>query len=132
MSSEVYIFAGGGTGGPLYPGLAVAEHVLKLRPEATVVFACSNRAIDRRILDPLPYAIVPQPVRPVPKNPKHAWAFLTAWVQSARLAKDMVRDLKPAAVLGLGGFAAVFEAHGVFPGAGGARCDDGGVHGASL
>ena len=106
MSSEVYIFAGGGTGGHLYPGLAVAEHVLKLRPEATVVFACSNRAIDRRILDPLPYAIVPQPVRPVPKNPKHAWAFLTAWVQSARLAKDMVRDLKPAAVLGLGGFAA--------------------------
>lgn len=106
MSSGVYIFAGGGTGGHLYPGLAVAEQVLKLRPEATIVFACSDRAIDRRILDPLAYAIVPQPVRPVPRSLRQFWPFLKAWVRSARLARDMVRDLAPAAVLGLGGFAA--------------------------
>ncbi len=106
MSNNVYIFAGGGTGGHLYPGLAVAEQILKLQPGATIVFACSNRAIDRRILDPLPYAIVPQAVRPVPRSPMQLWPFLKAWVQSARQARDMVHDLKPQAVLGLGGFAA--------------------------
>ncbi|MGA2265897.1 MAG: UDP-N-acetylglucosamine--N-acetylmuramyl-(pentapeptide) pyrophosphoryl-undecaprenol N-acetylglucosamine transferase [Phycisphaerae bacterium] len=106
MAEELYIFAGGGTGGHLYPGLAVAEELIARRPGAKVVFACSGRAIDRRILDPLPYVIVPQPVRPFPKNPSGWPGFLAAWAKSARLARRLVADLRPAGVLGLGGFAA--------------------------
>jgi UDP-N-acetylglucosamine--N-acetylmuramyl-(pentapeptide) pyrophosphoryl-undecaprenol N-acetylglucosamine transferase len=106
MSSETYIFAGGGTGGHLYPGLAVASELTRLRPGAKIVFACSNRDIDRRILDPLPYAVVPQPIRPLPRRPGDLLPFLRAWRASGRLARDLIRDLKPAAVLGLGGFAA--------------------------
>ena len=106
MNSEFYIFAGGGTGGHLYPGLAVAEELLRLKGEARVVFACSNRSIDRRILDPLPHAIVPQPVRPLPHRPSQIAPFLQAWMRSKTQAKEMLHDLKPAAVLGLGGFAA--------------------------
>jgi len=66
---SLYIFAGGGTGGHLYPGLAVAAELTRLDAQAKIVFACSNRAIDRKILDPLPYGIVPQPVRPIPRTP---------------------------------------------------------------
>lgn len=106
MSSEIYIFAGGGTGGHLYPGLAVADELTRLRPDARIVFACSSREIDRRILDPLPYAVVPQPIRPLPRRPGDLLPFLRAWRESGRLARELVRDLKPAAVLGLGGFAA--------------------------
>lgn len=106
INSNVFIFAGGGTGGHLYPGLAVAAELVKLRPDAKIVFACSNRAIDRRILDPLPYAIVPQPVRPIPSGFAGWVDFARAWVQSAAQARRMVADLKPQAVLGLGGFAA--------------------------
>jgi UDP-N-acetylglucosamine--N-acetylmuramyl-(pentapeptide) pyrophosphoryl-undecaprenol N-acetylglucosamine transferase len=101
-----YIFAGGGTGGHIYPGLAVAEELLRIQSDARIVFACSGRAIDRKILDPLPYAIVPQPVLPLPHKPGALFPFVRAYVASALLARDMIADLKPAAVLGLGGFAA--------------------------
>ena len=106
MTGPIYIFAGGGSGGHLYPALAVADELLRLRPEAKVVFACSGRAIDRRILQPLPHGIVVQPVRPLPRRAGEVPGFLWAWWRSRRLAGAMLADLKPAAVLGLGGFAA--------------------------
>ena len=106
MSGPVYIFAGGGTGGHLYPGIAVAEELMRIRPDAKVVFSCSSRQIDRRILDALPYAVVPQPIRPLPQSLAQGPSFLVAWWRSGTLARDMIRDLNPAAALGLGGFAA--------------------------
>ncbi|MFP4434760.1 MAG: UDP-N-acetylglucosamine--N-acetylmuramyl-(pentapeptide) pyrophosphoryl-undecaprenol N-acetylglucosamine transferase [Phycisphaerae bacterium] len=106
MHDAIYIFAGGGTGGHLYPGLAVAEELQRLHRNARVVMACSNRAIDRRILDMTPHAIVPQPVLPVPRSSRGWGKFLHAWRASRRLARDLLGDLQPRAVLGLGGFAA--------------------------
>jgi len=106
MTRPTYIFAGGGTGGHLYPGLAVAEELVGLQTEAQVVFACSNRAIDRQILSPLPYAMIPQPVAPMPRGLRGWGRFVRAYLASARLAGDLLRDLQPVAVLGLGGFAA--------------------------
>jgi UDP-N-acetylglucosamine--N-acetylmuramyl-(pentapeptide) pyrophosphoryl-undecaprenol N-acetylglucosamine transferase len=106
MASEIYIFAGGGTGGHLYPALATAGELLRLRPAARVVFACSERAIDRRILGPTPHAIVVQPVRPMPRRLRGWLGFARAYVASAMQARALVADLRPKAVLGLGGFAA--------------------------
>lgn len=107
MSGPVYIFAGGGTGGHLCPGLAVAERLQEIQPAARVVFACSDRQIDRRILSPTPHAFVPQPIRPLPRGPRGWGGFCRAWLASRRLARRLVGDLRPDAVLGLGGFAAV-------------------------
>jgi len=104
--SSSFIFAGGGTGGHLYPGLSVAGELSRLAGEATIVFACSNRAIDRRILDPLPYAVVPQAVEPLPRSAGKVWPFLRAWRASKAQARRMIADLRPRAVVGLGGFAA--------------------------
>ena len=106
MSRNTYIFAGGGTGGHLYPGLAVADELRRVDEDAVVVFACSNRSIDRQILDSLDYPVVPQPVLPLPKSPLKFVSFLRAWKQSKALASTLLNDLKPHAVLGLGGFAA--------------------------
>ncbi|MCY2929154.1 MAG: UDP-N-acetylglucosamine--N-acetylmuramyl-(pentapeptide) pyrophosphoryl-undecaprenol N-acetylglucosamine transferase [Planctomycetota bacterium] len=102
----IYLFAGGGTGGHLYPALAVAGELVRRQPAARVVFACSNRPIDRHILDAQPYGVVPQPVRPIPRGPRGWWGFWRAWRESRRLARDLIADLNPRAVLGLGGFAA--------------------------
>ncbi|MGC9454350.1 MAG: UDP-N-acetylglucosamine--N-acetylmuramyl-(pentapeptide) pyrophosphoryl-undecaprenol N-acetylglucosamine transferase [Phycisphaerae bacterium] len=102
----IFIFAGGGSGGHLCPGIAVADALKRRRPDAQVVFACSNRTIDRKLLKPLGYALVPQPVRPLPRGPRGWWRFMRAWVRSSLLARRMIADLRPSAVLGLGGFAA--------------------------
>ena len=106
MKRPVYIFAGGGTGGHLFPGLAVADELTALVPTARIVFACSDRDIDRRILTPTRHAVVAQPVRPMPRGPRGWVGFGRSLLAGARLAGDLVRDLRPAAVLGLGGFAA--------------------------
>ena len=107
-SGPIFILAGGGTGGHLYPGLAVAGALTDLEPDAQVVFACSGRTIDRRILDERPYGVVPQAVLPIPSTlcPLAWWAFWRAWRSSSKQSRDMLADLQPAGVLGLGGFAA--------------------------
>ncbi|MBN1555095.1 MAG: UDP-N-acetylglucosamine--N-acetylmuramyl-(pentapeptide) pyrophosphoryl-undecaprenol N-acetylglucosamine transferase [Phycisphaerae bacterium] len=106
MKSNTYIFAGGGTGGHLYPGLAVAEALRRIDPDAKVIFACSSRPIDREILDPLAYTPLPQPIQPFPRRITGLWRFWRGWRGSLTLAKDCISREQPRAVLGLGGFAA--------------------------
>ena len=106
VSEPIFIFAGGGTGGHVYPGLAVAGELVSLMPGAKIVFACSDRPIDRHILEPTPYAIVAQPVQPLPRSIAAAARFIRCYLASALQARQMLADLHPAAVLGLGGFAA--------------------------
>ncbi|MBS3734972.1 MAG: UDP-N-acetylglucosamine--N-acetylmuramyl-(pentapeptide) pyrophosphoryl-undecaprenol N-acetylglucosamine transferase [Phycisphaerae bacterium] len=107
MTGALYILAGGGTGGHLYPGLAVAEALRRAEPAGQIVFACSDRSLDERILAPrADLGVVRQPVRPLPRRAGEVPGFLRAWRASRRLAGEMLADLRPAAVLGLGGFAA--------------------------
>jgi UDP-N-acetylglucosamine--N-acetylmuramyl-(pentapeptide) pyrophosphoryl-undecaprenol N-acetylglucosamine transferase len=44
------VIAGGGTGGHLYPGIAVAREILARRPDATVTFAGTARGIEFRVV----------------------------------------------------------------------------------
>jgi len=44
------VIAGGGTGGHLYPGIAVARELLARRPDATVTFAGTTRGIESRVV----------------------------------------------------------------------------------
>ena len=44
------MIAGGGTGGHLYPGIALAEEVVSRHPENDVVFVGTNRGIEARVV----------------------------------------------------------------------------------
>jgi UDP-N-acetylglucosamine--N-acetylmuramyl-(pentapeptide) pyrophosphoryl-undecaprenol N-acetylglucosamine transferase len=44
------VIAGGGTGGHLYPGIAVARELLKRRPDARISFAGTSRGIEARVV----------------------------------------------------------------------------------
>lgn len=44
------VIAGGGTGGHLYPGIAVARELLRRQPDATVTFAGTARGIESRVV----------------------------------------------------------------------------------
>src|SRR5512139_3588404 len=44
------VIAGGGTGGHLYPGIAVARELLAREPQARVTFAGTARGIESRVV----------------------------------------------------------------------------------
>jgi len=44
------VIAGGGTGGHLYPGIAVARELLSRRPDAAISFAGTSRGIEARVV----------------------------------------------------------------------------------
>ncbi len=48
-----FIFAGGGTGGHLYPAIAVAEQIKNLKPESEILFVGTKEKIEARILPKL-------------------------------------------------------------------------------
>ena len=45
-----FVFAGGGTGGHLYPALAVAEKIRELKPEAEILFVGAKNRIEERVV----------------------------------------------------------------------------------
>ncbi len=51
------LFAGGGTGGHLYPAIALAREVEKRAPECCIVFVGTRRGIEARIIPELGYKI---------------------------------------------------------------------------
>jgi UDP-N-acetylglucosamine--N-acetylmuramyl-(pentapeptide) pyrophosphoryl-undecaprenol N-acetylglucosamine transferase len=97
-------FAGGGTGGHIYPALAVAEQIKSLQPEATITFFCSDRAIDSQILAKTGFNYIPLPAVGFSANPMQVLKFLWATHKSYHLAKKKLMANMPAVVVGVGGF----------------------------
>ncbi|HSV27396.1 MAG TPA: UDP-N-acetylglucosamine--N-acetylmuramyl-(pentapeptide) pyrophosphoryl-undecaprenol N-acetylglucosamine transferase [Sedimentisphaerales bacterium] len=100
-----FFFAGGGTGGHIYPAIAVASALMRLRPEAKVHFFCSSRAIDSRILKEGGYDFTPLPARAFSVRPDRFLQFLAMYYRSVRVVKAMLADKRPAVLVGIGGFA---------------------------
>lgn len=106
MEAAHYVLAGGGTGGHLFPGLAVADEIRRQRPDARITFLTTQRPLDRQLLERTDYLQVPQPVRPLTVHPLRVPGFLWAWRGSVRQARAYLRAHHVQAVLGLGGYGA--------------------------
>jgi UDP-N-acetylglucosamine--N-acetylmuramyl-(pentapeptide) pyrophosphoryl-undecaprenol N-acetylglucosamine transferase len=92
-------FAGGGTGGHIYPALAVAQ---KLDRRAKVCFFCSRRAVDTSILIDSGFAFIPLAAKPLGANP----VFLLGFIISLFRACFELIKAGDAVVVGVGGFVA--------------------------
>lgn len=104
--SKVIFLAGGGTGGHLYPGIAVAQALLAAAPGTRPIFLCTTREIDKTILEPTGFEYIPQPIVPPVKTVGGLLKFWTSWRETKDLVRSAFRQHKPLAVLGLGGYAA--------------------------
>jgi UDP-N-acetylglucosamine--N-acetylmuramyl-(pentapeptide) pyrophosphoryl-undecaprenol N-acetylglucosamine transferase len=100
------LFAGGGTGGHLYPGLAIARALVRLRPDVRPHFVGAQRGIEREVLprSEFPHTLLDlHPLyRPqVWKNWRTLRGAATAWRGMAALAATE----RPRLVVGTGGYA---------------------------
>lgn len=99
-------FAGGGTGGHLYPGLAIARALVRRDPSVTPHFIGAQRGIERDVLPTTGFAHTLLDAHPFYRStPWRNWrtvrGFATGWRAMSRLA----RDTSPALVVGTGGYA---------------------------
>lgn len=102
----LFVFAGGGTGGHLYPGLAVAEQLQKLLPSSVIHWAATPRIIDQRLLAEKGIAYVRQPVQPFSRDIRRWPSFYQAWRESCNFWDEFFNHHQVAVVLALGGYAA--------------------------
>ncbi len=101
------IFAGGGTGGHLFPGIAVARELLALEPDARVLFVGSEKPIERDIVGAAGFEHVALPsVSPSLGPTRIVSSLLNNW-RAYRQARAILARERPSVVVGLGGFASV-------------------------
>lgn len=100
------LIAGGGTGGHLFPGVAVAEELRAREPDAAITFVGTKRGIEARVLPELGWPLelievsglktvgVLGALRGLFRLPKALWQ-----------ARKVVKAFAPDAVIGVGGYA---------------------------
>ncbi len=114
MGGKCFFFAGGGTGGHIYPAIAIAERIIKLESEAKVHFFCSTRDIDSQILSRTGFEYTILPACGFSARPGKLIGFCTSFLESCRIAKRAIIEGKNAVVIGVGGFVSApvcFAAH---------------------
>jgi UDP-N-acetylglucosamine--N-acetylmuramyl-(pentapeptide) pyrophosphoryl-undecaprenol N-acetylglucosamine transferase len=101
------VFTGGGTGGHLYPGLAIARALVRLRPDVRPFFVGAQRGIERDILPTTEFPHLLLDLHPLyrPQVWKN-WRTLRGAMSGWRALDAMARERRPALVVGTGGYAA--------------------------
>ena len=106
MGGKSFFFAGGGTGGHIYPAIAVAEKVIKLEPRAKIHFFCCARDIDTQILSQTAFEYTQLCAKGLFVRPDRLIGFCTSFLKSYRVAKQVITGSDNAVVIGAGGFVA--------------------------
>lgn len=107
MKKKLLVVTGGGTGGHVYPGLAVAKSLQADHPDWDVVFVGANGGLEEKIVPANHY-----PLHLISIGRFHSsvgrWQQLVTLLKMPFALFSAVRlliKLKPTAVLGVGGFA---------------------------
>jgi UDP-N-acetylglucosamine--N-acetylmuramyl-(pentapeptide) pyrophosphoryl-undecaprenol N-acetylglucosamine transferase len=100
------IFAGGGTGGHLYPGLAIARALKKADPRVEPFFVGARRGIERDVLPQVGWAFELLDLHPLYRSrPWENWKTIRGAMSAWQRIAGEVRSEPPACVVGTGGYA---------------------------
>jgi UDP-N-acetylglucosamine--N-acetylmuramyl-(pentapeptide) pyrophosphoryl-undecaprenol N-acetylglucosamine transferase len=100
------IIAGGGTGGHLFPGIAVAREIQRRRPGSEILFVGAEQGIESRIVPNEGF-----PLRTLPIGGLKGKGFQLAFKNALRMvgglmtARGILKEFKPDVVIGVGGYA---------------------------
>ena len=101
------VFTGGGTGGHLFPGLAVAQQVRELQPAMRITFAGTGKPFEREHVTAAGFDYVEIPCQPLPRNLRQVVPFLRDNLRGFRAARRLLDQGQVRLVVGLGGYASV-------------------------
>ncbi|MGI8498502.1 MAG: UDP-N-acetylglucosamine--N-acetylmuramyl-(pentapeptide) pyrophosphoryl-undecaprenol N-acetylglucosamine transferase [Gemmatimonadaceae bacterium] len=100
------LFAGGGTGGHLYPGLAIARALVQLDPAVHPFFVGARRGIEREVLPHSGFEHVLLDLHPFYRaSPWQNWTTLAGLARSWSTIGRAVQSERPAVAVGTGGYA---------------------------
>ena len=100
------VIAGGGTGGHVFPGLAVASAMTTLA-DVEVVFVGSPRGLEKELVPARGHRLELLDVQPIKGGgPMRAMRGALVAARATWRARRLVKELAPAAVLSVGGYAA--------------------------
>ena len=100
------IISGGGTGGHIFPALAIANEIKRRNPDADILFVGAEDRMEMEKVPAAGYKIIGLPVMGFPRKPsKKIFTFFKKLRQSSKLAKKIVADFQPEVAIGVGGYA---------------------------
>lgn len=98
------LFVGGGSGGHIYPNVAVLERLKDFGVEVDARFVVSDREIDHAILNKLGLRGHAISAKPLSLKPGKIWGFYKAFKRAEQEAFDLIRSTNAKALLATGGF----------------------------
>ena len=106
MSGVKIIISGGGTGGHVFPAIAIADELRRLRPDAELLFIGAEGRLEMKRVPAAGYRIEGLHVNGLDrkqlwKNAAVAWKALGA----VRKARKIVKEFGPDVAVGVGGYA---------------------------
>ena len=100
------IISGGGTGGHIFPAVSIANAIKTLQPDSEILFVGAEGRMEMQRVPAAGYPIKGLPVAGFDrKNLFKNIPVLIKLFKSQRLAKKIVKDFKPHAAVGVGGYA---------------------------
>jgi len=106
MESMAIIIAGGGTGGHLFPGIAIAEELLKRNPDNRVLFIGTNRGLEKKVLGRLGFELKTIDVEGLKgRGILRVFNSLLKIPGSLLESYRIIRSFRPDVVAGVGGYA---------------------------
>ena len=100
------VFAGGGTGGHLYPGLAIARALVRLEPRVRPLFVGALRGVERDVLPGTGFEHLLLDLHPLYRaRPWENWRTVAGLASAWRALGAAFRAERPALVVGTGGYA---------------------------
>ena len=108
MKEELRIvISGGGTGGHIFPAVSIANAIRTLRPDAKILFVGALGRMEMTRVPAAGYEIKGLPVRGLIRplwSPKNI-GVLIDYLKSKRQVRAIIRDFRPMAAVGVGGYA---------------------------
>ena len=99
------VIAAGGTGGHIFPGLALADALRRARPDIGITFVGTKRGLEKTLIPEAGYAL--EFVDMVPFSGRTKYILPVALARAAWQSRHLLKSKRAAVAVGMGGYASI-------------------------